>query len=284
MLRTFVSAIALSLAVVPPVAQAQGTVPMLAENNLAALSEALMIPDVLEIMRAEGIEHGASLQDEMFPGVGGGRWSAAVEHIYDIGPMRTEFDDVFTAQLRDTPEVVDAAMEFFGSDLGQRILKLEVEARRALMDDATEDAAKLRVEEMIAARDPRLEALRDFAETNDLTEMNVAGALNSNLAFFRGMADAGAFGDQMTEEQMLQDVWAQEPAIRQETEDWLYPYLALAYGPLSDQELADYQAFSDSAAGQAINAALFAAFDRIFVRVSHDIGAAAAQQMQGQDI
>ena len=88
----------------------------------------------------------------------------------------------------------------------------------------------------------------------------------------------------MTESDMLAEVWAQEDQVRQETEDWLWPYLALAYQPLSDEEMQAYQVFSEAPEGRALNAALFAAFDASFVRISGELGRAVALMVQGQDI
>ena len=86
----------------------------------------------------------------------------------------------------------------------------------------------------MAERDPRLDLLDRFAEANDLIEENVSGALNSNLAFYRGMSEGGAFtGAEMTEEEMLSEVWSQEDDIRAETAGWLYPFLMLAYESVS---------------------------------------------------
>ena len=177
-----------------------------------------------------------------------------------------------------------AVAAFFDTPRGQGILSLELEARRALMDKTTEDAARARAEEMAAKDDPRMNALREFAEVNDLVEANVQGALNANLGFYQGMAQSGVFGDEMTEDQILSDVWGQEADVRKETESWLYSFLALAYGPLPDEDLQSYIAFSRSAAGKKMNVALFAAFDVVFVQISHDLGRAVAHQMVGDDI
>ena len=70
----------------------------------------------------------------------------------------------------------------------------------------------------------------------------------------------------------------------EETEDWLFPFLALSYAPLSDAELQGYIDFSRTAAGKKMNTALFAAFDAVFVQISRDLGRAVAQQMTGDDI
>jgi hypothetical protein len=252
--------------------------------TLQDLSETLMIQAMLDMLRAEGLDYGLTLQDELFPGASDDRWQGVVELIYDTARMRRQFDEVLARELGDDPAVLAEIDAFFAAPLGQTLLSLEIEARRALLDDAAEEAAEIAVEDMIADADPRLDLLRRFAEVNDLIEANVSGALNANLAFYRGMAAEGAFGGEMTEDQMLADVWGQEADIRAETEAWLFPFLNLAYQPVSDEDLESYIAFSESAAGRRMNAALFAAFDRIFVTISQDLGRAAARQIAGQDI
>lgn len=262
-------------------------VPASADDKLRILqlSKTMQIDAILAVMREEGLAYGTTLEPELFPGKGGAGWTAQVSQIYDLAAMQVRFDTALIAALAPENDASLDVMEgFFASDRGQRILMLEIEARRALLDEATEDAAKTNVEEMAAEGDPRLNLIRRFAEANDLIEMNVVGALNANLAFFKGMAEAGAFDEEMTEEQMLSNVWSQEPDIRGETETWLYPYLALAYQPLSDDDMDAYLAFSDLDEGKALNAAVFEAFNDLFTTISADLGRAAARQMRGEDI
>ncbi len=270
----------------PATVWAEASVPVQSTGDatrVVALSDLLKIDQVISVMRDEGIAYGTEMEAEMFPGQGGAGWKATVAVIYDAPTMKARFDAAFVEALAGSPQV-DAIAAFFASDLGQRALVLEIEARRALLDPAAEVAAKAAFAQMQASGDDRVAALEGFVAANDLIEANVMGGLNSNLAFYRGLAEVGALQDAMPEDQMLADVWAQEPAIRDETTDWLFPYLALAYKPLSDADLAAYQAFSETPAGQAINHALFAAFDAVFGTVSRDLGRAAAQQMQGQEL
>lgn len=273
----------------PALAESGKTVPQTHAGEshritVPALSDALHIGEVIEVMRLEGLDYGRQMESELFPGVGGADWRRIVALIYDAQTMRRRFDATLEAELGADEATKAATMAFFDSERGRRILGLEVEARRSLLDSAVEDAARLRVEEMEARNDARLDLLRRFAEANDLIESNVLGALNANLAFFQGMAEVGGLSEEMTEDQMLRDVWAQEDDIRQETADWLYPYLALSYGPLGDEDLEDYLAFSQTPAGQRLNVALFAAFDSVFTAISRDLGRAAARQMMGKDI
>lgn len=274
------------VAMAPAVGWAQASAPVDAPTGarqMADLTDTLRIGSLIEVMRAEGLAHGDDLAEEMFPGQRGAGWQAMVARVYDVPTLRQRFDAGFAAALAGSDRI-DEIAAFFGSDLGQRVLTLEIEARRALLDATVEEAARLSYADMEAEGNVRVAALQRFAEVNDLIESNVMGALNANLAFYQGIAEVGGFGDAMPEDQMLAEVWAQEPDMRAETVDWLFPYLALAYKPLSDAELQAYQDFSDSPAGQAANAALFAAFDALFVAVSRDLGRAVGTQMQGQEL
>lgn len=260
-----------------------------AAENPAALAarlvQTLRLPETIAIMQQEGIAYGDTLEAELFPGAGGARWAGIVAVIYDRTTMERRFTEAFLSELGDDPQVLAPVVDFFASDLGQRILGLEIDARRVLLDEAAEEAAEVAFDAMRAANDPRVDLLLAFAQANDLVEQNVAGSLNSNLAFYRGLAEGGAFaGVEMTEADMLAEVWNQEAEVRAETERWLHSYLALAYRPLSDEDLATYTAFSAKPAAARMNAALFVAFDTVFGTISHDLGRAAAEMMAGQDI
>ena len=258
--------------------------PAVSAARVSALTDTLMMADVIAVMRDEGQEYGQTLATEMFPDKAGAQWEAVVALIYDPATMRSRFDAALEKTLAGAGSDLDQIEQFFGSKLGQMVLRLEVEARRALMDADVEDAAKLAWEDLRAEGGARVDAVTRFVETNDLIESNVMGAMNANLAFYRGMSESGAFPQEMTEDQMLADVWGQEPDVRAETTEWLFPFLSLAYQPLSDADLDAYVAFSGTQAGRKLNAALFAAYDVVFTQISYDLGRAAASQMQGEDI
>jgi hypothetical protein len=252
--------------------------------RIAALTDTMMMADIFAVMREEGLKYGQTLAAEMFPDKGGAQWAAVVTLIYDPDTMHGRFEAALAKALSGAGAELEAVEAFFGSTQGQAVLRLEVEARRALLDADIEDAAKLAWEDLRSDGGSRVDSLLRFAEVNDLIESNVMGAMNANLAFYRGMSDAGAFAQEMTEDQMLSDVWSQEPDVRAETTDWLFPFLTLAYQPLTDADLDAYIAFSESAAGQKLNAALFTAYDAVFTQISFDLGRAAANQLMGEDI
>jgi hypothetical protein len=220
----------------------------------------------------------------MFPGGGGPGWDRAISGIYDIPVLRARFNRALREGLAPDPEATAAIIDFFSSDLGTRILTLEIEARRAFLDEAAEDAARVAADKLRAGRDPRARQIERFIEAADLLEMNVAGGLSGNLAFMSGMNETGINGVILPQAEVMEQVWGQEAQIRSDTESWLHAYLGLAYSPLTEAELDAYIAFWESPAGQRLNAVLFNAFDQTFVVVSRDLGRAAGQAMLGQDI
>ena len=255
--------------------------PLPAEESRALL-DLVGMDELLPIMREEGLAYSEALQAELFPGQGGESWPELVDEIYQIERMERVVQKRFSAEMGG----VDTAplMEFFGSARGKQIVSLEISARRALLDDEVEEMSRAAFDQMRGEDSPRLDALRAFIEENDLVETNIAGALNSNLAFYEGLAAGGALPGQMSEEDMLRDVWMQEPQIREETEGWVWSYLAMAYKPLEDEDIEAYTALSATPEGKALNRALFASFDDLFTAISRDLGLAASRFMMSEDI
>lgn len=268
-----------------PPAMAQ-TVPAPSEavEPIRAFTDLMMMDGVLDVMRAEGLANGAELAADLPGGATDPGWQAELTRIYDTGAMRETFDKALAARLSGDPQALAAATEFFGSELGQRVLKLEIDARRTLLDKEVEKATELAFEDLVRQNPARVKKLERFAEVNDLVESNVMGALNANLAFFTGIADEGGKLAGMDEQEMLATVWEGEAQTRADTQRWLYPFLMLAYQPLPDGDLEAYTAFSDTPEGRRMNAAVFAAFDALFTDISHRLGEAYARRLTGQDI
>lgn len=244
------------------------------------LMEALRLPEMIEIMRAEGLAYGEELGQDLFAGGGSARWDALLSEVYDTEKMQTVVRAGFGEALEDTD--ISPLLAYFESETGQRIVALELEARRAMVDDDVEQAARDSFRAMQAEEDPRIDQVARFITANDLLEANVSGALNASFQFYSGLVDGG--GMQLTEADILSDVWAQEEETRFDTEEWLNAFLLMAYAPLEDETLDTYIDISSSREGKALNRALFSAFNSMYDDVSYALGLVAAQEMQGQDL
>lgn len=246
------------------------------------LYRALDIPQMLDVMREEGLAYGEELAQDMFAGLGRDRWRAALDQIYDTDRMAAAVRPDFEAALDEAD--IPPLLAFFTSRDGRRILELELSARRAMIDDAVEDAARTRFRDLEEGDGDTatLRRIETFIEANDLIDANVEGALNASFQFYRGLVDGGAFD--ISEAEILADVWGQEEETRADTREWLFGYMLMAYGPLDEGVLDAYVALSASPEGRALNRALFAGFNRMYDEISYALGLAAAQQMRGQDL
>lgn len=266
--------IALLLAVAQPLT-AQG-------SRVEPLFRAIGLADLIQVMHEEGVGYGAELEAGLFPGRGGEAWARQVAAIYAPERMERHVGGALEARLDDAE--IAAATAFFASPAGQRIIELELAARRSLLDAAVEEAARDGWMALQEGGGRRWDLLAQFVEVNDLIESNVAGAMTSNFAFFRAMVDGKAFEGPTTDNEILADIWGQEAKIREQTTDWVFSFVTLAYQPLSDEDLRAYIAFSETAEGQALNAALFESFNDLFAEISGEMGLTAAGHMAGEDI
>lgn len=252
------------------------------DSDTDVLFDLLKLPEIIDVMREEGVNYGETIGQDLFAGDPSAEWAATVARIYDYDVMISVVQEDFASSLADVD--LTPMIDFFGSDQGQMIVGLEVSARRALLDDAVEEASKDAVVIAEADADERLVLVGEFIDTNNLIETNVASALNSNLAFFNGLVAGNAFDGALTEEQILTDVWSQEQDVRDNTSEWIYSFLFMAYQPLDDADLQAYIAFSETEAGEQINRAMFDSFNGLFDRISFSLGRAAANEMTTQEL
>lgn len=251
--------------------------------DLYGMFDAMGLYEVLGIMAEEHIQGAETLEAALFPGQGGASWQQQVGALYTHERMVALFEQTFPRDAL-SAEHVGVIRTFMDSAPGRRLIAGEVAARRAFLEDnALEDGSTALLTAM-EAEDERLETLMAFNEANDLIDRNVSGAMNARFAFFRGLSDGGAFDDDMGEDFMLDDVWAQEPTIRQDTAQWLFSFQFTAYSSLENSDLQAYVDHSHTEAGQELISALFVAFDEMLGVLSYDLGYAAAGYIAGEDI
>jgi hypothetical protein len=259
------------------------------EAQLRALADVLRMDQTLAVMQTEAIANADEITPDLFGTPDLPAWDTAVAALFDPALARAGFDAALIGAAGNIDGAdLQAAIDFFATPLGARLLDLELSARTAMIDDDVEAAAKENWQVLrdnpLPASTKRAALIRDIVAANDLIETNVAAALNGNLAFYQGMAEAGGHGAGQSGDDMIREVWDQEAQVRADTEDWLYPYLAMSYAPLSDDDLQAYIDFSNSDAGRALNQILFMSFDALGVEQSRGMGLAAGRLMAGQDI
>lgn len=244
------------------------------------LSKALRLQELAMLMRDEGI---ADARDIIPTGPSGRPPQAAVaeiETLFDPDRFRTELQAALAASMS-TEELAEAAA-FFDSADGAALVELELVARSAIADPEVEAIARSEWAARQGDDDPEIRLLEQFAEVNGLVERNTTTTMTARYHFLLGVAEGA--GRSVDEGHVLSEVWADEARIRTETEAWLMGYLLLAYGPAGERALQAYVDFSATAAGQAVNAALFDGFETAYGRISRGLGLVAGRASMAQDL
>lgn len=269
---------ALAAPVLAGVVSLAATLPLWASAD--DLARVLKLNEVVDILHEEGLDYADSIENEMLPGGGGAFWEQIILQLYDKAAMEQALAATLATDM--TPAQISESLAFFDTEQGQTILSFENAARAAMSDPDIEDIARAAYVDLRDTGDARLDQIDRFVVANDLIERNVAGALSSQFQFLRGLAEGGAFV--MSEDDILADVYGQEPEIRADTEEWLFGFLLMAYQPLSDEAMEAYIAFSATDGGKALNAALFEGFEMMYRDISYGLGLAAARAMTGSDL
>ncbi|MEP5153781.1 DUF2059 domain-containing protein [Planktotalea sp.] len=252
----------------------------MADEASDKLLTALGMERMVQLMREEGLAYAVELGDEMLPGGYTEGWGAMVSKIYNTDAMETVVRRGFAQGLANTD--LTPLEAFFYTPLGKTIISLELSAREAMMDDVIEEEVKEQARAYERARDDAFVLVDDFINASDLLETNVVGAMNSNIQFYRGLVDGGAF--ELSETEILSEVWNQEDETRRDTRDWLYGFLIMAYTPLEPGVIEDYTLLALTPEGRAMTAALFQGFDNMYSDISYALGLAAAQMMNAEEI
>lgn len=255
------------------------------QDPVDRLWQVLDLGAIMTVLRDEAVAEATRMEAEGLIEGSGPPWPVTVARIHATARLETGFRaGVAGAIGRVDPAMLDRALRFHASDLGRRVVALEVSARRAMLEDGVDGDARAAFDRADAQGLPRAAQIRDLIARGDLIAPNVAGGLNAAIAFSRGFAEGGGFDMPPTPQQMMADAWAQRDQIEAEATAWLQGFLMLAYAPLSDAELAIYADHAASAEGKALSQLLFAGFDHAFGQVSRDMGLAAALRLQGQQL
>lgn len=271
-----------ALPAAPALAQQEGAAAATPEAGIDALVEALALPEMVAVMRQEGLAYGEEIAAGLFGGPGPAEWTAAVAAIYDAGRIEARLREALAERLG--PDEIAAILAFFTTEPGRTFVRLELSAREAMLDDAVEELARETAALALAEGTARYRLVERFVAANDLIEANVASAMNANYAYYIGLLDGGGLPPEVTADRLLADVRGQEAAIRRNTTEWIFSYLMLAYQPAGDADLEAYIAFSETGPGRALNRVLFGAFDSVFNDISRSLGLAAARFMGSQEL
>mgnify|MGYP004194304593 CR=1 FL=1 len=245
------------------------------------LYEALLLDDIIEIIRAEGIEEANTTADIYLNSKGKAEtFSDDIEVLYDRTTLTNYLLDGISSAL--TEKDAEVAFVFYSGALGAKIAQLEASARSAISDSAVESLA-IAVAKSAGSKDPqRHKILKDNIEKLDLVEHNMKGAFASQYGFLTELSRADDIN--LSQDQILSMLSNSEPSLREEVSAWLMGYSYMAYQPLTDDDLQIYLDFLMSSSGIALNQALFDVFNALSVKNASALGELVASSRQERDL
>lgn len=239
-----------------------------ADANVDRLVDAMGLPALVEVFAIEGQESAPNLNAQFLNGQGGDILAQTVRDLYDPARLEQELRAGMIATL--DGDMAAQALLFFESDLGARIVDLEVQARRAMMDERLEEAAQ-------SAPSANSDAITGFLGARTLVERNTNTTITARTAFFEGMAMTAPGFD-------APDIEALRDTVAAQTERWLRGYYALAHSPLSADDVAIYTAFWNTDVGQALDDALFDTFGDSYATLSFGLGQMVGRLLPQNDL
>ncbi|WP_415920454.1 hypothetical protein [Tateyamaria sp. SN6-1] len=243
-------------------------VPVQADGVANRLFDAMGLPGLISAFAEDGRQSMQAIDRNFLGGDGGDVFYETARRLYDPARMEAELRTSFAAQV--DPADAEQALVFFDSAQGQDIVRLEVEARAAIVDESVEAAVRAQASN---ANDAVLRLL----EVRDLVAVNTDIAVAARLAFFDGLLAAAPGMD-------VPDVDGQRAAIEDETRAWITGYYMLVGSALEANALDTYAAFWETDVGQGVDAALSTAFEESYVALSYGLGQVVGRLLPQNDL
>jgi hypothetical protein len=240
------------------------------DQDRVRLAQLLQLDAFAMVIRADLLSSGDELAEWLLPELSAAPLRVRLSGIFDAEALRQGLNDRFVRAM--PPDLAADAIAFYDTELGRALVEGELQASVATQDDDVDQAAQKAAEDLPK---PRADVLSALIEANDLIELNLAGQMTTYARLQQGLARGGLLD--MTEDEILADVWSTEEDLRADTARWAMGFLMLSYQALPNRDIQAYIAFARSPAGRAVNRALFDTYYGLYADSSLALGLALAQ-------
>lgn len=185
-------------------------------------------------------------------------WKVAQEGAFDSARMAAELEGAMAAQLK--PKEIAALLDYFKSDFGMRVSRLEIAATRPdVQQEKDAEGAILYAD--LEAKDPERLALYDRL-IDKMQAVDVGEAIALNVAYAMVSAMLGASKQPATDEQIAAVVKQNAASLRANILDSITSSTAWTYRDLSLDDMRKYVAFLETPEAQRYYQAAMMALDR----------------------
>ena len=241
------------------------------EISAEKLIELLRHDELAEVMRLEAMHIESSLPSEFDIEIDTLAWQARLDEIFQADRIEAGLTAGFLATFN--TRSMDAVSDYLASDEWVAMFDLTNAASLALLEPEQEAAAKEAYWRHEELQTDRLRQIEDLVNTVDLIEQNVAGWLNSMIAFNTGMGSVDiAFS--VPEDEMIAYLLEDEHIARQEIGEWVMAFYWLAMDPVSDASLDRHIEFWQSRAGKDLSVAMMAGYQAVYGVTDFEVGKA----------
>ena len=172
------------------------------------------------------------------PGDFGQSWTRTVDEVFDTEVMRGIALDILEQTLSD--EALNHAVEFYASDLGQRLVEAE-NASHMIEDDAAKQAeGKAIVADLVREGSDRVETLKRMNAAIDASGTSLRALQEIQLRFLMAASAAGVIELKVGPDEMRAMMQANEGAMRSALQLSALAGAAYTYQDFSDAEVEAY--------------------------------------------
>lgn len=175
------------------------------------------------------------------PGEFGVVWKKLVQEVMVPADIRETAIDILQQTLDDA--LLDHALAFYGSDLGQRLVAAENAAHMEKGEDGKDEAGEAIIAALVRSgpegRD-RLDFFRRMNAAIDIGDMSIRAMQEVQIRFLMAAAGAGVIALKMDEPDLREMFREQEPQLRSVLLASAMANAAYTYQSFSDDELRDY--------------------------------------------
>ncbi|MFC6686918.1 DUF2059 domain-containing protein [Jhaorihella thermophila] len=215
-------------------------------------------------------------------GAFGSEWTRLTKEVFDTARMRGMALDILEKTL--DPDDLAHAVEFYASDLGQRLVAAENDSHMIEDDEAKQEEGRRLVAEMVRTGSGRLELLKRMNKAIDSTGSSVRAIQEIQYRFMLAASAAGVIDLKVDPDELRAMLLRDEPRLRTALQESALAGAAYTYRDFSDADLEAYAEALEDPAMQRVYALLNAVQYEIMANRFEALATRMATLQPGQDI
>jgi len=168
----------------------------------------------------------------------GSQWTRLTEEVFDTDDMHETAVAILEQTLSD--EALNHAVEFYASDLGQRLVEAENASHLVEDDEAKQIEGQEIISDLVKSGSSRIESLKRMNSAIDASETSLRALQEIQLRFLLAASAAGVIDLQLDADGLRQMMKLNEPEMRQSLQLSALANAAYTYQDFSDADVDAY--------------------------------------------